>query len=66
MAGSRLGGLVLLVSVLGGLWQYHFKYILNSVGLLGREIVALNNDACEPIPGLDACESESVVSLVDR
>jgi hypothetical protein len=56
---NLLVGVSAALAVVGaGLYQVHFKYILNSLGILGRDIHAINNDHCRVISELSACESE--------
>jgi hypothetical protein len=57
-ATNMLIALVALLAALGGgLYQVHFKSLVDAYGLLGRVIEPRNNVDCEQIPELTACES---------
>ncbi|PPQ78885.1 hypothetical protein CVT24_012272 [Panaeolus cyanescens] len=55
---STLNTIALLIAIFGGTWEYLLKPNLKTMGY-GRVVESINNDRCETVPELSACESES-------
>lgn len=58
MAGRKILTLVVvLVAVLGGIYQLRYKEFVSVMGL-GRTVENIGSRDCETIPELQACESK--------
>lgn len=54
---TSLVTVALLVALLAGAYQLHYKKVLEILGVIGRSKEAVGNTNCRSIPALEACES---------